>query len=198
VADFGLCYLADDNTRLTASTEVVGPRWYTARELEDGRAENVNPRNDVYSLGKLLYWMLSPGNIFAREVHREKEWNLVNLLQDPALEHVNVLLDRMIVEDPAKRYSDASEVAVPVAETNRLIKGGFRVISTRIPQRCTYCGIGYYEAVPDPYHFGIQTNYAGAKWRIVACNHCGHVQLFRLDLTGNPNVWGIETPTKAP
>jgi len=193
VADFGLCYLDDDDSRLTICEEAVGPRWYMAPELESGRAKNVNPRSDVYSLGKLLYWMLSPGNVFSREVHREQEWNLIGLLNEPALEHVNVLLDRMIVVDPAKRYSDASEVAVAGAETNRLIKGGFRVISTKIQQRCTYCGIGYYKPVPDPYNFGIQTNYAGAKWRIVACNHCGHVQLFRLDLAEDSNVWDRDT-----
>jgi eukaryotic-like serine/threonine-protein kinase len=58
VADFGIVYLAD-NERLTATAEAVGARHFIAPELADGRSDSVDPRSDVYSLGKLLYWLLA-------------------------------------------------------------------------------------------------------------------------------------------
>ena len=59
VGDFGLClHLADAGDRLTPSSEAVGARDYIPPELEDGRLDNPTPSSDVYSLGKLLYYIL--------------------------------------------------------------------------------------------------------------------------------------------
>ena len=69
VGDFGLCLL-EDEPRMTTTGEAVGPRHFMAPELEDGFASTVTPKCDVYSLGKLLYWLMSSGNIFSREKHR--------------------------------------------------------------------------------------------------------------------------------
>ena len=76
VGDFGLC-LVQDEARLTKTSEAVGARYYMAPELEDGRSDNCTERSDIYSLGKLLYWLLSFGRIFAREKHRDKDYELV-------------------------------------------------------------------------------------------------------------------------
>ncbi len=57
IADFGICYVVDGD-RMTLTDEAVGPRLFVAPELEDGRAEQVSARSDVYTLGKLLYWLL--------------------------------------------------------------------------------------------------------------------------------------------
>jgi serine/threonine protein kinase len=66
VADLGLCLIAGLE-RVTSSLEAVGPRFYMAPELEDGRSLDVTPTADIYSLGKILYFMLSGGRIFSRE-----------------------------------------------------------------------------------------------------------------------------------
>jgi serine/threonine protein kinase len=92
VADFGLCYI-ESGERHTLTEEAVGPRLFIAPELEDGRTSDsdITPASDIYSLGKLLYWLITGGSIFSREKHREPRYNLVYLyqFQDPALEHVN-------------------------------------------------------------------------------------------------------------
>ena len=69
VGDFGICHVDEQGRRLTLMEEAVGPRLYISPELEDGRADQVSPRSDVYSLGKLLYWLIT-GAIFAREKRR--------------------------------------------------------------------------------------------------------------------------------
>src|SRR5262245_66381065 len=61
---FGICFIDDDGTRITLFDEAVGARRYTAPELEDGRADDVTPSADVYSLGKILYWLMA-GHVFA-------------------------------------------------------------------------------------------------------------------------------------
>ena len=59
--NFGLCLLADDEERQTGLDEAVGSRYFMAPEFEDGKIEDVTANADVYSLGKLLYWLVSGG-----------------------------------------------------------------------------------------------------------------------------------------
>src|SRR5262249_19593468 len=59
VGDFGLCYRADENAegRFTQSTEAVGARKYMPAEWREGRADEPKHTGDIYSLGKILYWL---------------------------------------------------------------------------------------------------------------------------------------------
>jgi serine/threonine protein kinase len=54
----------------------VGARCYMAPELEDGINLEVGTEADVYSLGKILYWLFSGGKIFSREKHRIPQYDL--------------------------------------------------------------------------------------------------------------------------
>jgi serine/threonine protein kinase len=193
VADFGICYV-EDGQRHTLTEEAVGPRLFMAPELEDGRAEEITPVADVYSLGKLLYWLIGGGQVFNREQHRDQRWNLTFICQDPSLEHVNRLLDQMIVYEPGQRLQFASQVARRARDVARLLRGGYRAVSPNIPQLCTYCGEGNYHLVArgndtSIYNFGL--NRVGqANWRVLACNQCGHVQFFRVDYAQRKEWWG--------
>lgn len=62
---------------------VVGPRFYIAPELEDGRSLDVTPTADICSLGKILYFMLSGGRIFSQEKHNVPAWDLEVIHRDP-------------------------------------------------------------------------------------------------------------------
>jgi serine/threonine protein kinase len=75
IADTGLALLVD-NPRITPTDEVVGPRFYMAPELEHGRNLNVDASADIYSLGKILYWLLSGGVHLPRERYREPKYHL--------------------------------------------------------------------------------------------------------------------------
>ena len=109
VGDFGICHLEGDGTRITITEEAVGPVYYMAPELEDGRIADISSKSDIYSLGNLLYWLLSGGKIFSREKHREKKWDLRGWnstrqrWNNIYMEHVNRLLDSMIVVSPEAR-----------------------------------------------------------------------------------------------
>jgi len=66
LSDFGICLIreAERNTELH---EVVGPRSFIAPELEAGGQLEVTPAADIYSLGKLIYFMISGGTTLPRE-----------------------------------------------------------------------------------------------------------------------------------
>jgi len=76
--------------------------------LEDGKLDDVTDKCDIYSLGKLLYWLLSPdGKLFSREKYRDQQWDLKRWnVENPQrwdniyMEHANRLLDLMVVTDP--------------------------------------------------------------------------------------------------
>lgn len=109
VGDFGLCFITESGNRVTMVDEQVGSRWYMAPELAHGMADEVRPASDVYSLGKVLYWMLA-GRIFDREAYRTPQFDLTKEQTDPDYFFIYDLFDKMIVEDPKKRLANANEV----------------------------------------------------------------------------------------
>ena len=124
IGDFGLCLFDEADGRVTATEEVAGSRWYCAPELGDGRLDAIRPSCDVYSLGKLLYWMIT-GRIFDREKHRDDSWQIGrNDLPIPIYELLNQLLDRMITPDPWQRYQSAILVAEAVRGLMRIASAG--------------------------------------------------------------------------
>jgi serine/threonine protein kinase len=72
LSDFGIC-LIREAPRFTESPEVMGPRAFMAPELEQGGQLEVTPSADIYSLGKVIFYMLSGGVILPRErIHEEQ------------------------------------------------------------------------------------------------------------------------------
>jgi serine/threonine protein kinase len=199
VGDFGICYIDNDGIRVTLIDEPVGARFFIPPELEDGRGD-VTTKADTYSLGKLLYWLLSGGKYFAREKHREKDyelkgWNDDRLTKwnDVYMEHYNRILDMMINENPDKRR-EVDNIILCLKDMNRLYVNKFSPVGGDIPQPCNYCGEGIYISqtrdTTDVHNFGF--NVIGpADWRIYVCNYCDNVQLFRYD-KAKPKEWWKE------
>jgi serine/threonine protein kinase len=173
VGDFGLCiHLNDLDGRLTTLNEPVGPRNYMAPELEDGRLEDPEPSADVYSLGKLLYFILS-GRSFSREKHRTAPFDLLHP------DHGNVeagvyfvygLLDKSIVADPEARYGDATALRQALDGVIMKIESNANVLNLSVRQQCLYCREGYYRVMhgtsPDQHNLKL------------VCSNCGNFQEF--------------------
>jgi serine/threonine protein kinase len=203
VGDFGLSFLLngpdDADDRITETQEVATARWFGAPEARDGRMENVTPAADVYSLGKLLHWMLSGGRVFDREDHRSERNMLGKGLADRR-EHelVHELLDRMITLDPLERYQSAELTVEALRNLVDVIQAGGRPILLNFLHRCSFCGQGEYVFRNGPedtrknfdisHELGLiafeirPTNRANFYWMVAICNKCGHAQLFRPDL----------------
>jgi serine/threonine protein kinase len=67
LSDFGICHYAAAGDGLTDAGDVMGPRGFTAPELEHGNSAAVTPAADLYSLGKVIFYMISGGRSVARE-----------------------------------------------------------------------------------------------------------------------------------
>jgi len=200
LGDFGLCFFTESGERFTLTQEQVGSRYFMAPEVEDGRSNSISPRCDVYSLGKVLYWMVSGGRLFNREKHKEAGFDLRETWpNDESLVYMNQLLDKMIVYDPRTRYASAVEVFEAARNAMRLIDMNCVPLDPDAEIRCRFCGQDAYERMPEPRgthnSVGIQ-NVGVAEWRVLVCKRCGHVQLFRADMTESKQ-WPFEPAKEA-
>ncbi|WP_257814221.1 protein kinase domain-containing protein [Burkholderia glumae] len=108
LTDFGICYMHADN-RITPVDEAVGPRIFMAPEMEGGRVIDVRPAADVYSLGKLIYYMISGGVLLPREAIHDESYAQV-LTQGGRYHLLQMLLGKMVcLED--RRLKSMTEVA---------------------------------------------------------------------------------------
>jgi serine/threonine protein kinase len=113
LVDFGLAsYLGS-----TALERVSGTLPYMAPEQARGEVERIDPRTDVFSLGAVLYELLTGRPPYQAE-SRE---HLLRAVRDgdivPAIEHkaeiaraLNDLCMRCLAKDPTQRFSSAAEL----------------------------------------------------------------------------------------
>jgi len=204
LTDFGLCYHPEQE-RATVQREQVGSRFFICPEMEMGQQVIPTTACDVYSLGNLLYWMLS-GKYLFRENHRTREYDLLKSTGNRHYERINRILDRCVVEQPQQRFASARPLVRAVREVITLVEQKKNVIRFGIYQKCIYCGLGNYEQVIDwdpakseepNYYIGRKANFATygyrleprtkKKWHVAACDYCGHVILFVR--SPNNNSW---------
>ena len=118
LTDFGITRQADDEP-LTRTGVALGSVDYMAPEQAHGAA--VDARADIYSLGCMLYEMLTGGVVFDRDGDLETLWAHVHDRPPrlpthgvpPGLQNV---LDRALAKQPQDRQQSAAELARDVAE----------------------------------------------------------------------------------
>jgi serine/threonine protein kinase len=122
ISDFGICFLKSDEDRVTSIHETVGAKWFMAPEQERGGIVDVSPAADVYTLGKLLCFMLTGRYVYREEfaaVISEKE-----IAEEPRLAIVREkVLSTTIVDPVAERIPDANALLEVVREVRQAIKG---------------------------------------------------------------------------
>jgi hypothetical protein len=115
LSDFGLAKQTLASSGETRSEHWVGTLDYVAPEQI--RGERVDARADIYSLGGVLYFMLTGGVPFERETDQAKLW--AHLADPPPLpsqarRELPVELDtvvlRALAKDPADRYPSAGDL----------------------------------------------------------------------------------------
>jgi serine/threonine protein kinase len=184
VGDFGLCLdLSDIEERLTSTSEAVGARHYIAPELEDGRTVDPKPSSDCYSLGKLLYYILSRRS-FSREQHRSPAYNLLKSDMyevDPYLHAVYELLDKTIDAKPEARYQNAEELCSALDGVIMAIERKAHALNMNVPQHCLYCVTGEYRRM--------QIGGSEDLEMALICWNCGNIQRFSKQHSGARNWW---------
>lgn len=123
VLDFGVARLTDVDvhaTRQTSVGEVIGTLQYMSPEQVNAELDDVDVRSDVYSLGVILYELVSgklPYNIARTLIYEAAR---VVMVEEPApLSSINrdlkgdveVIVAKALEKEKARRYSSANDLA---------------------------------------------------------------------------------------
>jgi serine/threonine protein kinase len=184
LGDFGLIFFKDEaRTRLSGTLENVGSRDWMPGWAQGMRVEDVRPSFDVFSLGKLLWSMISGQPFLRLWYYQDPEFDLETLFPSSRyMGLVNRLLSECVVEREQSCLAHAGVLLVRVDQLTDLIERDGDPFGKGVERRCRVCGAGKYRLVADRQldavrDFGLRPA-AGRLFRIFVCGHCGHTQLF--------------------
>ena len=127
VSDFGLAKWLDANSDITRTLTIFGTPGYIAPEQAAGRQHDLNPAADIYSLGALLFDLLSGRPPFLGEhalaVIKQAEEETAPKLRSimPGSDRdLETICARCLEREPDARYRSATELAV---DLERHLKG---------------------------------------------------------------------------
>jgi tRNA A-37 threonylcarbamoyl transferase component Bud32 len=114
--DFGLAKANEMSVSLTGTREIFGTPYYMSPE--QGHAEDIDARSDLYSLGVMYYEMLIGRKPFtgatAMEViYKHKRAELPDIA--PQFAEYEALLRRLLAKAPGDRYQSARELLDAIA-----------------------------------------------------------------------------------
>jgi serine/threonine protein kinase/tetratricopeptide (TPR) repeat protein len=121
ILDFGLAKLAGQ-TKVTMTGSTMGTVAYMSPEQV--RGEELDPRSDIFSLGVMLYELLTGTNPFAADHAPAIMYKILNVappsLRNAGVKHaarIDSLAVKMLAKEPGERYASAHEV---IAELSAL------------------------------------------------------------------------------
>ncbi len=118
VGDFGLAKVFRADSTSTATGVITGTPSYMSPEQAAGRNEQVGPSSDIYSLGAILYEMLTARPPFLEENPLDtlmqvlsREPLLPRAINSKIPRGLQLICLKCLAKTPAQRYSSARELA---------------------------------------------------------------------------------------
>lgn len=173
LGDCGLVFDTSTSvTRVTLSSEKVGTTDFMPPWAMGGmRLEEVRPSFDVFSLGKIIWCMISGRAVLRLYYHHDTDhpdFDVEKLFPNaPEMAWARRLFEKCIVERERACLSNAVDLLDVIDETIEALRYGAQIPQQNMPLRCRVCGTGYYQPAEG---LGGNLN--------LHCNNCGHIQHF--------------------
>ena len=212
LGDFGIVFVeSGDVQRLTDTFERVGTRdWMPPWAHTGTRVDDVTPAFDVFSLGKVLWSMLSGSSMLPYWYWNHDSFNVEKRFPDSAgdMRLINErILAATVVQFEKDALANAGALLERVDEVLAVVhRGGDLLQLSGMTRPCRVCGRGAYknafkdnerilpfveaEQLPKLSGFG-HLYYPGRRMTVrpFICDACGHVQLFRFADGDKPSAW---------
>lgn len=127
VTDFGLAKKTEADSQLTGTGQILGTPGYMPPEQASGRTKQVGVAADVYSLGAILYCLLTgrppfqAANVMDTLMQViEQEPLRVRQLNSSVSADLEAICSKCLMKDPALRYESAEELG---ADLRRFLAG---------------------------------------------------------------------------
>jgi len=125
VLDFGVAKLRFEALQLTRTDQILGTPLYMSPEQRRA-AENVDERTDIWSLGVILYQLLTGVVPFAAESAEDLEKQILrvtpvapNLIESAVTGELSSVVMKCLEKEPQHRYANVSELASQLAPYDR-------------------------------------------------------------------------------
>jgi WD40 repeat protein/tRNA A-37 threonylcarbamoyl transferase component Bud32 len=118
ITDFGLAKKTEADSDLTGTGQILGTPAYMPPEQASGKVDQVGPLADVYSLGAILYCLLtgrppfqaaSPMDVLRQVL--DKDPISVRQLVPTIPRDLSTICGKCLSKDPEKRYASAADLA---------------------------------------------------------------------------------------
>ena len=137
IADFGLVKIAESDNNLTATGQVLGTPYYISPEQCEGKL--VDFRSDIYSLGIVMYYMLTAHLPFQGEsslvivVSRlQKDPPPLSQYREDIPTDIQQLVEKMMQRNPQDRHKNTEELIDHIDELIENNTQGYRYKASQL------------------------------------------------------------------